>query len=1171
MYKRIAFILMLSFGAAACMKTELDQSVAPQANPGELVITAGWGDCEADTKTVVQKDGVSVWWMPSDQINLFFGTKYSGVFTSNNTEPTRLAQFVGRLTVATGVIESESGSSMFWAVYPFDQDNTFDGQRVTLTVPAGQVASEGTFANNMFPAIGRSGNPEISFYNVCGGACFSVATEGITKVVFEGAANENLAGRVQVGFNENELPRIDNVLDGRKKVTVYAPDGEFAVGKKYYAVLLPGELSGLSVTFVKGTKCAKTSLRHAVTVHRGIFGRLNGLDEGLAFDQDYEEAVTVPDPAFMRFLLDNYDADNDGEISLEEADSVTDIFAEEVYYSSTPVVRYPVCSFEGIGAFRNLTRFSYSLQSGMSSIDLSANTELVSVRIQNDENLEGLCISNLAKLETIECYRNPKLSTIEGLEDCAALKTVYINGGAPRDLDFSHNLILETLVLDQNQELGSVNVANCLELRHLSLDSPGLANLDVSQNANLERISLKSLATSITVAPGNVIRYLSFSGTGEEQGSLDLTPFPNLEELAVQDFTRLVFSGNSKLKSLFIGTTFCDYLDISSLSALELFNLSWSSTIPVLDISHNLNLHEFYAQGCEGLKLLYVGENQRINGVTVNRAEYNIHPGTIIASSGDQNWSGAITVTDPAFQSWLVANYDVDQNGEVSGLEAYMVRYMECSDGTCGAQSLLGIEQFQNLERLTWKNGQLSGEMDLSQNKKLKHLDVSCNHLSALHLTALENLEDLLCGQNDFSSVGLDVSANSKLRTLNCNSATINSLDLSHNPKLLELECRDNPIGPELVLSVNPMLEKLNVTDCPNLERICLETSQVISAGIEKDGHTVLQYADSESIPIPDPGFKAFLLDDFDRDHNGEISSSEARSITQIYVCSDEWNILSLQGIEYMPYLTELSCWGTWIDDLNLNQPYYYIGRYRWGELIGPVGTLLEVDVSHNPNLEVLNLDNNAGLCTRSRTIDLSHNPKLQTLSIKFTDWEYPDVSALTDLRVLNLSHLHGTPPDISRLSKLRELTLNWPQGSATSAFVLHAANHPELERLEIDSTGGVDDLSLLPKLRILGLGALGLKTIDLSALPPLEELYLANNQLTTIDLSPQPGLRRFGCDGCRLQTLDVSCLPNLAWLDCAPQTSLKTIYVTEGQTLPGVTIDRTVRQIPEQTQIVIK
>ena len=230
----------------------------------------------------------------------------------------------------------------------------------------------------------------------------------------------------------------------------------------------------------------------------------------------------------------------------------------------------------------------------------------------------------------------------------------------------------------------------------------------------------------------------------------------------------------------------------------------------------------------------------------------------------------------------------------------------------------------------------------------------------------------------------------------------------------------------------------------------------------------------------------------------------------------------------------------------------------------------MEVDLSRNPNLVILNLYNNSGLYTRYRTIDLSHNPKLEFIDLGFTDLDYPDVSVLTELRVLHLSHLHGAPPDLSRLSKLRELILDWPQ-DFRRVFVLHAANHPDLEMVWTSGTGGVDNLYILPKLKQLAVGGQNLTEIDVSRFPPLDELIVSCNPLTSIDLSSQPSLKRFICDGCELQTLDVSCLPNLEYLDCSSQSTLKTVYVAEGQDIPGITSDRNTRRIPAETQVLVK
>ena len=589
-----------------------------------------------------------------------------------------------------------------------------------------------------------------------------------------------------------------------------------------------------------------------------------------------------------------------------------------------------------------------------------------------------------------------------------------------------------------------------------------------------------------------------------------------------------------------------------------------------------------------------------------------------------------LKLPDPMFAAWIVSHYDTDGNGRIDYQEAALVDEISSQTGQ-GAKSLEGIGLFPNLETLIWEHDLLPGidlsqnpklkvlslrdnqlyQIDLSNNGKLQELTLAGNGFTSLDLRDMTNLrcadvgdqmlatlllppasrlEELRCGSAALRSLdlsgcprlevlscsgnqlsSLDLSVCAKLRILYCGDNKLTELDVSGVPALVELGCNENPLSAELDLTANPSLELLQVAKCPDLETIWLKTGHTISRGIVKDDHTQVRYTDAEPpVRIPDPGFKAYLTKNFDVDGDGEISPVEASWIIQIDVCSDAWNIRSLKGIERMPKLKVLRCWGTWIDDLNLDQPYYYIGRYREDALIGPVGTLMEVDVSHNPDLVELNLGDNSGLGTQSRTIDLSHNPKLEFLDLSFTDWDYPDLSSLTELRRVYMSHLHGAPPDISRLSNLRELRLDWPQDFRTD-FVLHAANHPDLEKLWVSDTGGVDNLYILPKLKELGIGALDMTEIDVSRFPPLDELIVSCNPLTSIDLSSQPSLKRFACDWCELQTLDVSCLPKLEWMDCAPQSTLKTVYVAEGQNIPGITSDRNPRLISPETQVVVK
>ena len=166
------------FAAAALLFSCTRETAINEILPGQsITFTADWGESEA-TKTVLQSDGTSVWWDAAEQINVFFSDKAAGKFTSTNSQPQAIVDFQGSLPIVVGSIESDNPSHAYWAVYPYNAANTCDGESITLTIPATQTAVEGTFDKKMFPSIATSTNFHLAFYNVCGGARFSVVNEG---------------------------------------------------------------------------------------------------------------------------------------------------------------------------------------------------------------------------------------------------------------------------------------------------------------------------------------------------------------------------------------------------------------------------------------------------------------------------------------------------------------------------------------------------------------------------------------------------------------------------------------------------------------------------------------------------------------------------------------------------------------------------------------------------------------------------------------------------------------------------------------------------------------------------------------------------------------------------------------------------------------------------------
>lgn len=255
-------------------------------------------DNGADSKTVISGER-SVYWEPAEEIKVFRADGTGYLFKSANTEPAASAVFSGELTVD----DVEAGEEL-WAVYPFSDGATFDGEAITTVLPSNQVARPESFARNMNLSVARTSSNKLQFFNVGGGVRFSVTQEGIGKVIFEGLNGEILSGKVTIGF-EDGIPVVKEVSGGSMFITLTPPEGEtFQPGKWYYMVAIPGALEqGYKLRFYKGEDYAKKVSETPVTIKRAVFGSVAEADKGNEYEptstsfpeteEEWEESIAL--------------------------------------------------------------------------------------------------------------------------------------------------------------------------------------------------------------------------------------------------------------------------------------------------------------------------------------------------------------------------------------------------------------------------------------------------------------------------------------------------------------------------------------------------------------------------------------------------------------------------------------------------------------------------------------------------------------------------------------------------------------------------------------------------------------------------------------------------------------------------------------------------------------
>ena len=132
---------------AACTRIEkAPESVPVQVK--QVVFSASREGINPLTRSVRQSDG-SIWWNPSEEISVFCGSGSDGgsKMVSMNTEDAASADFSGSV--------SGSGSE-YWAVYPYSEENSFDGTAVTMVIPWDQTGVEENFSGGVFPAVAKS-------------------------------------------------------------------------------------------------------------------------------------------------------------------------------------------------------------------------------------------------------------------------------------------------------------------------------------------------------------------------------------------------------------------------------------------------------------------------------------------------------------------------------------------------------------------------------------------------------------------------------------------------------------------------------------------------------------------------------------------------------------------------------------------------------------------------------------------------------------------------------------------------------------------------------------------------------------------------------------------------------------------------------------------------------
>lgn len=270
-----------AFAIMSCSMIE-EQEIAPRQE--KAVITSVSATlCDEDATRTIRNADYSIWWLPNDEINVFYGGS-SARFTSTNTVNAARTNFSGQLTAVIGGAENSNDVNYFYGLYPYDSEAYVTDGMVVTSLKSQQLGVVNTFADDTNITLARSENTGLGFYNLCGGIKFSLTHPGIKSITVTGNNDEIIAGKVKVQF-EGNTPVVNSVIDGSKSITLTPNTGDtFEVGKYYFVVVLPTVFTnGLTITLEGQEETGVYTRTSSTTVKRSTFGVLTNLDKNVTY------------------------------------------------------------------------------------------------------------------------------------------------------------------------------------------------------------------------------------------------------------------------------------------------------------------------------------------------------------------------------------------------------------------------------------------------------------------------------------------------------------------------------------------------------------------------------------------------------------------------------------------------------------------------------------------------------------------------------------------------------------------------------------------------------------------------------------------------------------------------------------------------------------------------
>ena len=244
MKKKLIYISLMAAGvmmAAGCAKESLPEAPAESKETAPANQVTFYASLPGQTKTAVDgSDNTKINWTNDDKINVFYEDGSKPAFTLSSDAGKASASFTGT---------APEGKTALCALYPYNSGASNNAGTITTSVPNVQTVPAGSFAPSAALMVGLVSGSEITFRNAV--AFLKITAPEDVNNLSSITITTNNRAKMTGGANFSAIDgAYSSTGTAYSYVTVKPEGGTFTAGAVYYAAVIPGTYSGLTISYL---------------------------------------------------------------------------------------------------------------------------------------------------------------------------------------------------------------------------------------------------------------------------------------------------------------------------------------------------------------------------------------------------------------------------------------------------------------------------------------------------------------------------------------------------------------------------------------------------------------------------------------------------------------------------------------------------------------------------------------------------------------------------------------------------------------------------------------------------------------------------------------------------------------------------------------------------------